>query len=323
MRAPDFWEQDNGLAVALTPLAWLWGAAAGLRRAITYPTRLPVPVVCVGNLVVGGAGKTPLAMALGRYLLSRGNNPHFLSRGYGGRERGPVRVDPSRHDARDVGDEPLLLSATAPTWVARNRGAGAHAAVAAGADIIVMDDGFQNPSIIKDLSIIAVDGGYGFGNARLMPAGPLRERLASGLSRADAVVVIGSDGRGARNRVARYRPVFEAHLVPVPEDSVAGQPVFAFAGIARPVKFHATLRQLGCSIVGTRDFADHHRYRPDEIMRLCEDAAALGALPVTTEKDFARLPAEARPMVRCVRVELEWADKGAPGRLLAKVLGDG
>ena len=323
MRAPDFWSEDNGLARVLAPLGYLWSAGTGLRRAVARTARLSVPVVCVGNLVAGGAGKTPLAITLGRYLLARGRAPHFLSRGYGGRARGPLRVDASRHGAHDVGDEPLLLAAVAPTWVARDRRDGARAAIAGGADIIVMDDGFQNPSLVKDVSILAVDGGYGFGNGRLMPAGPLRERLAGGLARADAVVVIGSDGRGSRNRVARHCPVFEARLEPLPDDAVAGRKVLAFAGIARPAKFYATLRQLGCIVAGTRAFPDHHRYRPDEIVRLCEEAAALGALPVTTEKDLVRLPEAARAMVRCVRVELAWADSATPGRLLARVLGDG
>jgi len=323
MRAPEFWYDDNATARALIPPTYLWRAAGWVHRRLAQGSRVAVPVVCVGNLVVGGAGKTPLAIAIARHLASRGRTPHFITRGYGGRARGPLRVDPAVHSARDVGDEPLLLAAVAPTWVARNRLKGAIAAMVAGADIVVMDDGFQNRSLVKDLSILAVDGGYGFGNARVLPAGPLREPLIGGLRRADAVVVIGTDGRGSRNRVRRFCQVYEAHLIPRENSAVAGKRVFAFAGIGRPAKFYATLRQMGCTVAETRDFPDHHRYAPDEIMRLCEAAVEQGAVPVTTEKDFVRLPEEARPMVECVFVDIEWASPQTPDQLLAPVLRDG
>ena len=251
---PEFWEDDNRLSQLLLPLAFVWNAVTRARMGIGTPWRAPVPVICVGNLVVGGAGKTPLAIALARRLIATGRTPHFLSRGYGGRERGPLQVDLQHHQASAVGDEPLLLAAVAPTWVARNRPAGARLACAAGADAIIMDDGFQNPSLAKDISVLAIDGGYGFGNHRVMPAGPLRERLGTGLWRADAAVVIGSDATGALNGIHPYCPVHKAHLAPCPDDPITGQRVFAFAGIGRPEKFYATLRQLGCTVAATRDF---------------------------------------------------------------------
>jgi len=320
---PDFWRNDNGLSELLLPLAFVWSAVTRIRMGLGTPWRAPVPVICVGNLVVGGAGKTPLAIALARHLIAAGRSPHFLSRGYGGRQRGPVQVDLQRHDAAAVGDEPLLLAAVAPTWVARNRREGARRACAAGADVIVMDDGFQNPSLAKDIAVLAVDGGYGFGNHRVMPAGPLRERLPGGLARADAAVVIGTDATGALSGIQQYCPVHKAYLAPLPDDAIAGSRVFAFAGIGRPEKFYATLRQIGCTVVATKDFPDHHPYTPEQIMKLCEDAAALDAVPVTTEKDFVRLPDEARSMVRALKVELGWADPASPGRILNKIGGDG
>lgn len=323
MRAPDFWYDDNAVARVLMPLTYLWRAAVVVRRHLVQGSRVSIPVVCVGNLVVGGAGKTPLAIAIARRLAARGRTPHFLTRGYGGRLRGPVQVNPAAHDANDVGDEPLLLARVAPTWVARNRLKGAIAAMVAGADIVVMDDGFQNRSLVKDLSILAVDGGYGFGNAHVLPAGPLREPLIGGVKRADAVVVIGTDGRGSRNRVRRFTQVFEAHLTPRDNPAVAGRRVYGFAGIGRPAKFYATLRQMGCTVVETRDFPDHHRYRPEEIMRICEEAAEMDAVPVTTEKDFVRLPEDARAMVRCVTVDIEWASPDMADKILATVLPHG
>jgi tetraacyldisaccharide 4'-kinase len=293
---------------------------AALRGLLIRPTTASVPVLCIGNLVAGGAGKTPLALAFARHLQAHGRTPHFLTRGYGGREAGPLQVDPKIHSVHDVGDEALLLAAVAPTWIAHNRPKGAAAATAAGADIIVMDDGYQNPSLAKDLSVLAVDGGYGFGNRRVMPAGPLRESLVGGLRRADAAVVIGTDATGALNGIINYSRVFKAALQPYPENDVAGETVFAFAGIGRPDKFYATLRLMGCKVSGTRDFSDHHNYNSAEIMRLCEDAAAAGALLVTTEKDFVRLPLEAHHRVKVVPVTLEWDDPSAPDQILEVIL---
>ncbi len=325
MRAPDFWTEPGGLSTLLAPAGAVWGAAAALRRQWAHPWRAPVPVICIGNITVGGAGKTPLALALCRYLIQAGRTPQVISRGYGGSLAGPVRVDPARHIAADVGDEPLLLARAAPVWVARDRAAAAKAAVHAGADIIVMDDGLQNFSLARDLSVIAIDGGYGFGNGRLMPAGPLRESLAAGLARCDAAVVIGADDAGGGARAAIDLPVYAARMAPVPGpdyDDIAGRDVIAFAGIGRPTKFYATLTEMGCKLAATEDFADHHRYTPDEIMTICERAAAAGAVAVTTAKDAVRLPPEARLMVKTLNVEIEWQDADAPAMLLAKVIGD-
>jgi tetraacyldisaccharide 4'-kinase len=284
-------------------------------------------VVCVGNLVAGGAGKTPTALALASLIRSLGRKPHFLVRGYGGREVGPLEVAVRQHDARRVGDEALLLARRAPTWVARDRVAGAAAAIAAGADCIVMDDGFQNPSLIKDLSFLVVDAGYGFGNGRLLPAGPLREPVARGLARTDAVVLIEAALPG-RDRpppaLAGHGVVFPARLSPTMEGpQLTGGRAVAFAGIGRPEKFFETLVAMGVDVVEGHRFADHHAYDSDEIMRLVEAAAGRDARLVTTAKDFVRLPPEARPMVAVVEVELVFEAPAAATELLAAVLGHG
>ena len=317
MRAPRFWRHDGLAARLLTPLAWSYGLLASARRGLIRPERAECPVICVGNLVTGGAGKTPVALDLGQRLMARGRHVHYLSRGYGGSTPGPIRVDPAEHDARWVGDEPLLLAARAPTWVARHRPAGARAAVAAGADVIVMDDGFQNPSLIKDLSLVVIDGAYGFGNGRMLPAGPLREPVADGLARADGVVVMG-EGSAWRDGLAGFvKPILHGVLAPAPgAASLSGKAVLAFAGIARPEKFFETLAAMGCRLVGTHGFPDHHSFSADEIMTLVEFANTQGAVAVTTEKDHVRLPAEARPMVEALRVEIAWRDPASVDRLL-------
>src|SRR5262245_39790092 len=244
MRPPDFWSSRRVLSTLLVPAGCVY-ALATRRRLKRAGWRALVPVVCVGNIGIGGAGKTPVALALVALLHAAERNPHFLTRGYRGREAGPVRVDPARHDARAVGDEPLLLARAAPTWVAKDRAAGARAAVGAGAGCIVMDDGLQNPSLVKDLSLVVVDGGYGFANERVLPAGPLREPIAGGIARADAIVLVGEDATGAVRHFAG-KPVLAARIVPDEAGMrFAGKPVVAFCGIGRPEKFFATLKSLG------------------------------------------------------------------------------
>jgi tetraacyldisaccharide 4'-kinase len=325
MRAPEFWRHDGLVPRLLSPLATAWSVGGALRQRFGRPAGTAIPVICVGNLVVGGAGKTPVALALARLLREEPPGPlHFVSRGYGGREPGPIQVDPDRHEAGDVGDEALLLADAAPTWVARYRRAGVAAAASAGAGLVVLDDGFQDPSVAKALSLLVVDGSYGFGNGRLLPAGPLREPVTRGLRRADAVVLIGADRVGIAARLPPDLPILHARLVPGGSaESLRGQAVFGFAGIGRPEKFFETLAAQGCRVRGTRAFPDHHPYRPDEILAVCEAAAALRALPVTTEKDAVRLPPDARAMVAVYPVRLAWADPDGVGRLIASRLGSG
>ncbi len=319
MRAPDFWYANASVAARLlTPFSWLYNAAGMLRRTFTRPASVGVPVVCVGNLVAGGAGKTPVALAVAALLQDR--NPAFLTRGYGGRLSGPVRVDPARHRATDVGDEALLLAAAAPTWLAHDRAAGARAAAAEGAGVIVMDDGFQNPGIKKDLSLIVIDGATGYGNGRLIPAGPLRETPVHAIKRAHGIVLIGTDRTRLAGRLPVALPVFGARLAPTPGTEVlSGKRVAAFAGIGRPQKFFDTLAELGCEIVWQRPFADHHPYSDDEIDEIIYEAAARDAIAVTTAKDAVRLAPEQRTRVHVVDIMIEWEGEASIRRFLSGI----
>ena len=325
MRAPAFWDRDDSaLPLLLGPLAAVYAAMGRVRRSLAKPRRPAVPVICVGNLVAGGAGKTPVVLSIGSRLAGRGLDVHFLSRGYGGRLPGPIRVDPQSHDAGQVGDEPLLLAAAAPCWVARDRAAGAREAAAAGARVVVMDDGHQNPSLIKSLSLVVIDGETGFGNGRVMPAGPLREPVVQGLARADAVAILGEDRAGVARSVPDGVPVLHATLEPT-EDSreIAGQTVLAFAGIGRPAKFFATLEALGCRIAERRGFPDHHPYSRMEIQSILDAATEQDAVPVTTQKDAVRLAPEFRSRVKTVGVDVVWREPELLDGLLDKALQNG
>jgi len=315
MRAPRFWgnppDRPGALARLLAPLAWAWAAAARSRLRRGQARRVGVPVICVGNLTAGGAGKTPTVTAMMLRLAGRGVVAHAVSRGYGGRLEGPVRVDPRRHTAAEVGDEPLLLAAFGPVWVGRDRFAAARAAAAEGARAIVMDDGFQNPDLAKDLSLVVVDAAYGFGNGRVIPAGPLREPVADGLARADLVLAIGSPAARAAfaGRWPDAGPRVEGELVALRTGmDWRGLRVVAFAGIGRPEKFFATLRAEGDEIVAARGFADHAAFDPRILVRLEAEARAAGAQLVTTEKDAVRLPPAFRGKVLVLPVRLDLAD---------------
>jgi len=323
MPPPEFWDRRGFLSALLAPVSLLYAAAGGLRRRFARPWRAPVPVVCVGALTVGGAGKTPAALAIAARLKAQGARPHILSRGYRGRLRGPVEVDPAVHTARDVGDEALLLAAAAPTWVARNRAVAAQAAIAAGADILVLDDGFQNPRLAKNLSLVVIDGGNGVGNGRTLPAGPLREPMARGLSRADAVVLVGRDRTGIAARIPRRLPLLRARLVPDPADAalLRGKPVLAFAGLGRPQKFTASLEEIGAKPAIRRDFPDHHPYREREIEALVAEARQRDAVLVTTSKDAVRI-GRRRDEIHVLRVTLEFERPAELDRLLTAVKAD-
>lgn len=293
MREPAFWRHGAGFGQLLAPAALIYGAIADarMRRA---GVRAGVPVLCVGNLTLGGAGKTPTALTLAKLLLARDVKPFFLTRGYGGQETGPIVVQ-AGHTAREVGDEALILARLAPTIVAQDRAAGAAAAVAAGAGVIVMDDGFQNAALEKDFSLIVVDGERGIGNGRVFPAGPLRASLTAQLTRADAVLVVGSMSSTTRQLVGRARamglPVLTGQLVPDPAAiaGLRGTKVLAYAGIGHPEKFFATLSVNGVTVSQTRGFADHHPITGKEAGELLAVAAADRLTLVTTEKDIARM----------------------------------
>ena len=325
MREPPFWWRQRGIAAALlAPFAAIYGEVAA-RRMARSGAKASVPVVCIGNPTVGGAGKTPAALAVAQMLRTAGETPVFLTRGYGGRLAGPVRVDASQHAAFDVGDEPLLLACVAPTVVAHDRVAGAQAAVAAGASVIVMDDGFQNPSLAKDFSVLVVDGKRGIGNGGIIPAGPLRAPLAMQLERAQALVAVGEGDAAGTAEEARKRglPVFRARFAPdaAVVASLAGQRVLAFAGIGDPEKFFATLRAAGVTVAASKRFDDHHRYTRADAQALCGEAERSGLVLVTTEKDLARMQRDddAAPLAahsRALPVMLTFDDDAGFQRLL-------
>jgi tetraacyldisaccharide 4'-kinase len=294
MREPAFWHRPSSWkSHLLRPLAALYGAVAA-RRLQRKGSDAGIPVLCVGNYHMGGAGKTPTVLALAKILRELGERPVVLSRGYGGKLRGPVMVDPARHNATDVGDEPLMMASHLPVVVARERIDGVALARSQRASVILMDDGFQNPAIAKDGSLIVIDGIRGIGNGKVFPAGPLRAPLPPQLARTDALVVVGggtaSDAIAAEIKT-RGGPVFAAHLRPEAPSlaRLAGKRVLAFAGIGDPQRFFRTLRSHGIEVVQQRGFADHHPFSPGEIEALLADARRDVLTLVTTEKDLARL----------------------------------
>jgi tetraacyldisaccharide 4'-kinase len=294
VREPAFWYRPPSLASRLlTPLGAVYGVIAGLRMQ-SRGFDAGIPVLCVGNYHTGGAGKTPTVLALTKLLRELGETPVVLSRGYGGKWQGPVKVDPTRHIAANVGDEPLMLALTVPVVIARNRVDGVALARSQGASVILMDDGFQNPAIAKDASLIVIDSDRGLGNTSVFPAGPLRAPLKLQLACTDALVVIGHGNAAAAvaaNLAARGKQVMSAHLKPDTASlgALAGKRVLAFAGIGDPGRFFRTLRGAGIDVVRERTFADHHPFSHAEIEALIAEARADGLTLVTTEKDLARL----------------------------------
>jgi tetraacyldisaccharide 4'-kinase len=328
MREPAFWQRRGAAAALLSPAAAVYGVIAA-RRMAQPGWCAPVPVLCVGNFTLGGAGKTPAAIAIATLAAAAGHRPFFVSRGYGGRLAGPIRV--TGHSAREVGDEALLLARAAPTVVARNRPAGAKAAAAAGASLIIMDDGLQNPSLAKDLSLAVVDGRRGIGNGLVFPAGPLRAPLAAQLDRIDALVLVGGatalSDRVSAEAQKRGLPVLHGELRP--DTAVAAalkrKPALAFAGIGDPEKFFATLEGCGIPAAVRTPFPDHHVYSRAEIAALLTSAERERLLLVTTEKDFLRfsgdpIAAELAACTKVLPVTFAFTDPAAIKQMLLEAL---
>lgn len=330
MQPPKFWYGAEGRDSALLlqalaqPLSWIYAAVGAAKIAHASPEQVAAPVICVGNLTVGGAGKTPVVRAIRAHLKSMGVEAQTLSRGHGGALKGPVRVEAS-HTSADVGDEPLLHARDGAAWIARDRVAGAKAMIAAGVQAIVMDDGFQNPALAKDLSVLVFDAESGAGNARVVPAGPLREPLKAGLARADAVILMHGAKAAPReddddpSRLDRAlegfdKPIFHATLEP--EGAAPEGPLLAFAGIGRPGKFFDTLEAMGARIVDGASFPDHHAYDEADLKNLSAHAGAHGARLITTEKDHVRLPPAWRAQVLVLPVVARFSEPTALEALL-------
>ena len=304
IRAPEFWQHNGLLPRLLSPFAALYAAVTASRVA-RPGWRAPVPVLCIGNPGAGGTGKTTVALDLAARLQARGHHPAFLTRGYGGRLPGPLQVDPTHHTAADTGDEALLLAALAPTFLGPDRAATARLALAHGATVLLMDDGLQNPTLEKTLSLLLIDGAAGFGNGRVLPAGPLREPVAAAAARCAAAILIGADATGALARLPLTLPVLRARLVSAPPPP---GPLVAFAGIGRPEKFRETLQAAGAEVTRLVPFPDHHPYSEADLLPLL----ATGTTLVTTPKDMVRIPPALRPRITPVGVRLAWLDSPHP-----------
>lgn len=321
MREPAFWYRPPSLmSLLLMPISAIYGAVTANRMSRSGADA-GIPVICIGNYHLGGAGKTPTTLAIAEILAASGDAPFVVSRGYGGWLSGPVRVDAAIHNAMDVGDEPLMMALQIPVIVSRDRVAGAALAEQEGASVILLDDGFQNPSLAKDASLIVIDSGRGLGNGHVFPAGPLRAPLSAQIERTDALIVI---GQGVASDAvisavaANGRPVLRANFKPDDKSATAllGQRVLAFAGIGDPARFFATLRSSGVDVIEERVFADHHPFMPEDMERLSRDAASKSLLLVTTEKDIVRILGDARlarhaASISVFRVTLDFEDKAA------------
>lgn len=318
-KTPAFWYRDPEttspplLEKILAPASWLYRAGFEIHQRSSTAQTSEIPIVCIGNLNAGGTGKTPTALALMQMIktYSLARNPFFLLRGYGGGQRGPLLVDPKIHDAWDTGDEALILAGKAPTIVSADRNLGAELALRKGADLILMDDGLQNPTIRKDIKIIVINGEMGFGNGRMIPAGPLREPLGRGLAGADAFILIGEDKRGVLSLLPRDKPVIQAYLINEPQQAPLPDKFYlAFAGLGYPEKFFTFLREdMGLNVVETVTFPDHYPYNSYDLETLRDKALRIGAELITTQKDYLRLPKHEGFTVHSVPVRMNFQDE--------------
>lgn len=319
VKTPHFWYRRLSapaplMEMALTPLSWAYRLGHAVNQNFADPEKAPLPVICVGNLVAGGSGKTPTAIALMQLLRSKNivRTPYFLTRGYGGHETGPLLVDYFRHTHEEVGDEALMLAKDCFTVMSADRAAGARFAAQKGADAVLMDDGLQNTTLQRDLNFIVIDGSVGFGNGKTLPAGPLREPLNNGLLRADAFILIGKDKTGVLELLPEDKPLFNASVeVPHNAKPDPGKKYVAFAGLGRPEKFYFQLQHLGLEVVGWHPYADHYPYAASDLQKLSDEAREKGAVLITTEKDYRRLPQGDFGTIAHLPIELLWQNEEA------------
>lgn len=307
LKAPKFWQDTTSkLASCLIPFAWIYATIGHIRYQLQKPYKSDATVYCIGNVTMGGAGKTPVALALAEHLQQQGQAPWFVSRGYGGKLNGPIQVDPEVHEVKHVGDEPLLLAKLAPTVIAKDRRAGVRFAEQQGAKVIILDDGLQNNTVAKDHSWLVIDGGYGIGNGQIFPAGPLREPFECAIKRVEKVVLVGTDVHNISKRFLD-KEVVNARIVPDSNviETLKGKPLLAFCGIGIPEKFFAMLQAQGLQVAQTRAFADHHPYSEKELQNLLDDAHAHNYNLVTTSKDLIRIPSHFHSMVTEVPMKID------------------
>ena len=329
LKTPSFWyrgaQQTPQVAeILLTPFSKLYGLGYSIHRKLKTPYKANIPVICIGNISAGGTGKTPTAIALLKTVKASGlaKNPFFLIRGYGGAEKGPMSVNLGKHTAWDVGDEALILAKHAPTVVGGDRAASAKHAENEGADMLILDDGLQNPGIFKDLSLVVINGEMGFGNLKPLPAGPLRQPLDEGLKLADAFIIIGDDQRNVGDLLPKDKPVLHANLCPGADGTFdKTKPYMAFAGLGYPAKFFKFIREkLGLNLIETIAFSDHHPYIEDDIRRLKTKAQDLGATLITTEKDFLRIPLSENDDIEIVPVDMRFKDEDTLTALIKETI---
>ena len=324
LKAPKFWykENESNFSKTLYPASLLYRFGTKLYNIFNKKIESDLPVICIGNLVVGGAGKTPVALKVGKILKELGFNPHFLSRGYAGKIKANIKIIDG-HSADKVGDESLILAEVAPTWIGSNRIISCHLAKKNGADCVIMDDGFQNPTIKKDFSIIVIDGKQGFGNKKVLPSGPLRESIDSGLKRANVIMVVGKDNLNIKKLLPKSIPCFNAIFdVSKNKEIFKGKNVTAFAGIAYPTKFFDTLDQQGAKILKKINFPDHYIYNENDLLKLIEIANNNQSILVTTKKDYIRIPNNYRTIVHKLDGEIIIKEDELFNEILSNILED-
>ena len=305
MKTPTFWNKKNLVYYFLLPLGWLYHFATALKIRLSKSYKSSVPVICIGNLTAGGTGKTPISIAIADIVKNKRKNPFFISRGYGGKVKNII-IHSYNNCAKEVGDEPLLLSKIAPVAVNPDRAEAAKLAIKSGADILIMDDGFQNPGLYKDISFLVFNGKFGIGNGGIIPAGPLRETFASGIKRASALIIIGNDETNIAKKTDL--PVFFADITEE-QPNIKNKNVFAFAGIGYPEKFYNSLKNVGLNIIEKQDFPDHHFYAENELNKIIETAKKQNLEIFTTSKDYVKIPADMQKYFNVLNIKIKWHDE--------------